>query len=183
MYVLLRTEEKRQMKGTIINCLEELVSQKYGPEQWRLTLKNAGLPESKIYGTVDEVPDSEVHALLAAVSAVVGLSLDGVMEAFGDYWSTVYAPRVYAAYYVGAKSARDFLLRLDDIHTAMTRSLKSRPPSFRYEWRGDRHLIMHYKSSRGLVVLMAGLVRGVGKYYEEHLNVSIAGNAVHIRFP
>ncbi|SPF31651.1 conserved hypothetical protein [Candidatus Sulfotelmatobacter kueseliae] len=42
---------------------------------------------------------------------------------------------------------------------------------------------MHYESERGLVALMAGLVRGVGKYYGEHLNVSTAGNAVHIQFP
>jgi hypothetical protein len=172
------------MKGTIINCLEELVTRKFGDKEWRLSLKFAGLPQSKIYSTFEDVPDSEMHSLLQAVSTAVDLPVDGVMEAFGEYWSTVYAPRVYAAYYVGPKNARDLLLRLDDIHTAMTRSIKSaRPPRFRYEWHGDKHLIMHYESKRGLVALMAGLVRGVGKYYGEYLNVSIVGNAVHIRFP
>jgi len=172
------------MKGTILNCLEELVTQKFGDEQWRLSLKIAELPESRIYGTFEDVPDNEVHSLLKAVSAALGLPLDGVTEAFGDYWSTVYAPRVYEAYYAGAKSSRDLLLHLDNIHAVMTRSLKSaRPPRFRYEWRGDKHLVMHYQSNRGLVALMAGLVRGVGKYYGEHLNVSTVGNAVHIQFP
>jgi len=172
------------MKGTIINCLEELVSKRFGAEPWRLSLEIAGLPPSRIYGTFEDIPDTEVHSLFKAVSAALDLPLEGVMEAFGDYWSTVYAPRVYEAYYVGAENSRDFLLHLDNIHTVMTKSLKSaRPPRFRYEWRGEKHLIMHYESHRGLVALMAGLVRGVGKHYGEYLNVSIVGNAVHIQFP
>jgi len=172
------------MKGTIINGLEELVIQEFGAEQWKASLKLAGIPEFRVYGTFEDVPDSEMLSLFKAVSEAVDLPLDGVIDAFGEYWSTVYAPRVYGAYYVGAKNARDLLLRMDDIHMAMTKTLKpARPPRFRYEWRGDKHLIMHYQSSRGLVALMAGLVRGVGKHYGEQLFVRIVGNAVHIRFP
>ena len=177
-------EETTGLKGTIINCLEELVVEQFGTDRWRRSLKLAGIDESRIYSTFEDVPDSEMHALLKAVSTAVDLPMGGVMEAFGEYWSTVYAPRVYSAYYVHAKNSRDLLLRLDEIHTVMTKSIKSaRPPHFRYEWRGDKHLIMHYDSARGLVALMAGLVRGVGKYYGEYLNVSIVDNAVHIKFP
>jgi len=172
------------MKGTIINCLEELVKQKFGTERWRLSLKIAGVPDSRIYSTFEDVPDREIHELLQAVSEALDLPLDGVLEAFGEYWSTVYAPRVYQPYYAAAKSSRDLLLQLDYIHTVMTRSLKSaRPPRFRYEWRGAKHLIMYYQSERGLAMLMPGLVRGVGRYYEEYLNVFVEGDAVHIQFP
>jgi hypothetical protein len=171
------------MKGTIITCLEELVVQRYGAARWRQSLRVASIEESRVYSTFEDVPDSELDSLLKAVSLSIALPIEAVMEAFGDYWSTVYAPRVYAPYY-HANSARDLLLQLDDIHLAMTISMKSaRPPRFRYEWRDDKHLIMHYESSRGLVALMAGLVRGVGKHYGEHLNVSVVGNEVHIRFP
>ena len=179
-----RIPEKNRVKGTILNCLEELVTQNFGIEQWKRVLKTAEVPESRIYGIFEDVPDSEVHCLLKAASTALALSPDGVMEAFGDYWSKVYAPRVYHPYYAGAKNSREFLLHLDDIHAKMTRSLKSaRPPRFRYEWRGDNYLILHYQSARGLVALMPGLVRGVGKFYGECLNVHTVGNAVHIQFP
>lgn len=172
------------MKGTILTCLEELVCQQFGPAQWTRSLKMAGVENARIYSTFEDVPDGEVRSLLKAVSDVTKLPLEGIMEAFGDYWSTVYAPRVYAAYYVGAKNSRDLLLRLDSIHTQMTKSMTSaRPPHFLYEWHGDKHLIMHYGSTRGMVALMPGLIRGVGKYYGEHLNVSVLENAVHVRFP
>lgn len=171
------------MKGTIVNCLEELVVRDFGDEAWKQSLRLAQVPRSKIYSTFEDVPDDEVRSLMKAVAEAADLPLDGVMEAFGEYWSTVYAPRVYEAYYVGPKNARELLLRLDDIHVTMTKSIKSaRPPRFRYEWRDEKHLIMHYQSPRGMVALMAGLVRGVGKYYGEYLNVSIVGNEVHIRF-
>ncbi len=95
------------MKGTIINCLEELVTQQFGAEEWRRSLKIAGVEESRIYSTFEDVPDHEMHALMKAVSAAVELPLEGVMEAFGDYWSTTYAPRVYSAYYAHARNARE----------------------------------------------------------------------------
>jgi hypothetical protein len=171
------------MKGTIAKCIEELVTGKFGQEKWAESLKTAGLPESREYNIFEDVADSEVLAILKGISAALDLPMSGVTEAFGDYWSTVYAPRVYTAYYSTAKNARELLLNLDHIHTAMTKSAKSaRPPHFRYEWRGHNHLIMHYESGRELVALMPGLVRGVGKYYREHLNVRVVGNSVHIQF-
>jgi hypothetical protein len=48
----------------------------------------------------------------------------------------------------------------------MTKPVKfARPPRFGYEWQGEKHLIMHYESGRGLVAPMPGLIRGLGKYY------------------
>lgn len=171
------------MKGTIVKCLEELVTEKFGQGNWEESLRLGGVVKTRKYSTFEDVADAEVLAILKGVSATSSLPVEGVMEAFGEYWSTVYAPRIYEAYYSGAKNAREFLLDLDRIHTGMTKTLKlARPPHFRYEWRGEQHLVMHYQSGRGLVALMPGLIRGVGKYYREYLNVSVAGNAVHIRF-
>jgi len=171
------------MKGTIVKCVEELVTTKFGKDKWKECLKKAGLSEQRIYATTEDVPDAEVMGIVKSVSAVASLSMEQVMDAFGDYWCTVYAPGIYKVYFDKAKNAREFLLNLDQVHTTMTKSIKSaKPPHFRYEWQGDKHLIMHYNSERGLVALMPGLVRGVGKYYKEDLKVNTAGNKVHIHF-
>jgi methyl-accepting chemotaxis protein len=171
------------MKGTIGTSLEEFVTQQFGAKEWRRALRIAGAAESKTYCMLDDVPEGEIQSLLRAISVATYLPLGSVTEAFGEYWSTVYAPRVYAPYYVGVRNARDLLLRMDDIHMELTKSMKSsRPPRFRYEWRGEEHLIMHYESDRGLLGWMEGRIRGVGKYYGQCLTVSTAGNAVHVRF-
>jgi len=171
------------MKGTIGKCIEELVTSKFGQAKWKEALTKAGMPETKHFSTLEDVEDAQILALMKGISAACAISMDQVMEAFGEYWSTTYAPAVYKVYFGTAKSTRDLLLNLDNIHVAMTKNMASaKPPRFTYEWKGDKHLVMHYKSSRGLVALMPGLVRGLGKYYKDNTTVSLQGSEVHVKF-
>jgi hypothetical protein len=171
------------MKGTIVKCLEELVRTKHGDGQWKAILAESGMPPTTLFFTMAIVPDDDVVKLLRSTATVLGVTLEEAMDAFGDFWSTTYAPSIYGAYFKKAKGAKDFLLNLDHIHVAMTKTAGASPPRFRYEWRGDRHLIMHYDSPRGLVALMPGLIRGVGRYFRESLSVSVKANEVHVVFP
>lgn len=74
---------------------------------------------------------------------------------------------------------------MDHVHTAVTKRLAdARPPRFEYEWKDNQTLIMHYKSPRGLIDFMVGLIKGVGKYFEKDLKVTKLGNdKVKIVFP
>ena len=163
--------------------MKELVTNKFGSTKWKDSLKKAGIPETKTYSTLDDVEDAEVLGIMKGISEAGSLTMTRVMEAFGEFWSTVYAPGIYKTYFTSLKSTRDFLLNLDRIHVAMTQRVPSaRPPRFTYEWEGEKHLIMHYKSSRGLVALMPGLIRGLGIYYKDKPSVSLSGNAVHVNF-
>lgn len=171
------------MKGTIGKCVEDLVISKFGKDKWKECLKKANLNEHRIYSTLEDVPDKEIMTLIQAIGQVASMSATQVLEAFGEYWSTVYAPTVYKSYFAKAKSTREFLLSLDQIHVAMTKTIKNaHPPRFTYEWKGDNLLVMHYSSERGLAAMMPGLVRGLGKYFHDSPNVSLSGNDVNIRF-
>lgn len=171
------------MKGSIVNCMEDLATKKFGAAQWKESLQKAGISPSRLFSTMEDIPDAEVLAMMKGIAETACLSMPQVMEAFGEHWCTQYAPSVYKTYFTSAKSTREFLLNLDQIHVAMTKSIKSaQPPRFQYEWHGDKHLVMHYDSRRGLVALMPGLVRGLGKYYKDHPEVSVVGNAVHVKF-
>lgn len=152
------------MKGTIAKCIE-----KFGAEKWQESLAQAKIPERRTFTPFCDVDEMEFAKITKGVADMTCLSMEQVMEALGEHWSTVYAPNVYQAYYSGVKSARELLLNLDHIHEVMTKSIKfGRPPRFRYEWMEEKHLIMHYESNRGLVAFMPGLIRGVGKYYKEN---------------
>ncbi len=171
------------MKGSIVECIRELVTSKFGAAKWKEALKKAGLPESKLFSSFEDVPDPQVLAIMKGVAEAASLTMPQVMEAFGEHWSNSYAPSVYKPYFATTKSTRDFLLKLDEIHLAMTRNMKSaRPPRFRYEWKGDKHLVMHYDSERGLVALMPGLIRGLGKHFHDNPAVNLVGNEVHVKF-
>jgi Haem-NO-binding len=172
------------MKGTILKCMEGLVIKQLGAAKWKEALTHAGMPVTRAFRTLEDIPDGDAMALMKGIATATSLSMEQVMEAFGEHWSSIYAPTLYGAYFAQAKTARDLLLNLDKIHEVVTRTMKSaRPPRFRYEWKGDKHLIMRYESARGLVQLMPGLIRGVGKYYKQSLKVSLTGNDIHVDFP
>jgi hypothetical protein len=170
------------MKGTIVKCLEQLVHAKYGEDRWQAILVKSGMPPTTFFSIAEIIPDGDFVKLLEATVTVLEISMEQAMDAFGDFWSTTYAPTIYAAYFKKAKSARDLLLNLDHIHVVMTKAAGASPPRFRYEWRGEDHLVMHYDSPRGLVALMPGLIRGVGRYFQESLAVWVKGNEVHVTF-
>jgi hypothetical protein len=173
------------MKGTIAKCLAEMVTERFGKDRWENILQTSGLSPGFRFMATQDVDDDVVYKVVDSVCSILNLSLPQVADAFGDYWGTVYAPKIYGAFYETAKSAREFLLKMDDVHVTMTRMIPdARPPRFEYEWQDDKTLIMKYKSLRGLIDLVAGLAKGVGKYYKEDLRVTRLGSdRVKIVFP
>lgn len=170
------------MKGTIVKCLEELVRKNHGDEKWKLILER-GNQKGNLFMASADVPDADAIALIQATAGVLGVSQEEAFEAFGNYWSTTYAPNLYPIYFQKAKTAREFLLGMHGVHETVTRTIKdAHPPKFEYDTSDPNKLVMHYTSPRNLVALMPGLIRGVAKYYNERVNVRVAGNTITIDF-
>ena len=171
------------MKGVIPSCLGHLVMNKFGKDKWEAALKLAGLEKRSPFLATEDVPDETVLKVVDSVCKVLNISLEQAADAFGEYWVCTYASDIYKSYYQRAASAREFLLKMDEVHRITTGSIpNAQPPRFEYTWAGDKTLIMKYKSKRNLSVFMIGLVKGVGKYYKENLQVSKQGDDVKIVF-
>jgi hypothetical protein len=170
------------MKGTIVKCLEELVKTKFGEDKWKAILTKAGMDPKAVFMVTAVVPDADVLKLVGATSEVLGISAQAAMDAFGEHWATVYAPKMYSVYFEKAKSAREFLLNMDKVHVAITKTAGATPPHFKYEEPSPKELVMHYSSPRGLVALMPGLIHGVAKFYKEKVTVKANGDTLHISF-
>lgn len=173
------------MKGVIAKCLGDLVKAKFGRDKWEDALERTGLDKGAIFLATEDVDDSTVLKLVDSVCKVLNISLVQAADAFGDYWVNVFATKIYAPYYIGVNSAKEFLLNMDKVHVTTTELIKdAHPPRFEYEWKDSKTLIMKYKSKRGLIDFLVGLIRGVGKYYKEDLKVTKLGNdRVEIVFP
>ena len=173
------------MKAVIVVCLQKLVIRDFGKENWDLLLQEAGIKPNTMFLPFLDVKDATVMKLIDALCRQQNLTLQQVADAFGRYWVNVYSQTMYATHYEQHKTAKELLLSMDEIHVKMTKAIKNaRPPRFRYEWRNKKTLIMHYKSHRGLIDLLVGLVKGVGIYYREELRVKKLGtDRVEIVFP
>lgn len=173
------------MKGSIICCLQEMVVAKSNTGTWKKIVSGAGMEEGRMFLPTDNVEDKEALALIESACKVLNLSLQEAADAFGRHWMTVYAPNIYKGYFIGSNSARAFLLKMDRVHQMVTRDIAgAHPPRFDYQWEDDKTLVMTYKSSRGLIDIMAGLIKGVGAHYHEELRVEkLSGSKVKVVFP
>jgi predicted transcriptional regulator with HTH domain len=159
------------MKGVIADCLKKLVTSKFGKEKWEASLEAAGMPANSIFLVAQDIPDPDFFKLVGSICETLGITMEQAAEAFGYYWVNEYAPKIYKVYF-NKETAKDFLLSMDYVHATVTKNLpNARPPRFSYEWEGDNTLIMHYKSERNMIDFMIGIIKGVGKYYNENLSI------------
>jgi hypothetical protein len=164
------------VKGVIVSCLRELVETEFGVEKWEEALERAGLPRGASYLPIADVDDETVLRVVGELCNVLGISEQEAADAFGRHWACTYAPKVYGVYYAGVNSAKEFLLRMDDVHVSTTRAIpNAHPPRFTYEDVGEDTLIMEYHSDRNLMPFFTGLVRGVAEYFGEKADVKTIG--------
>ncbi len=173
------------MKGVIVSCLKELVVTKFGQEKWESSLEAAGFDRKTIFPLTLNVKDEDVLKLVAGVCKTLNITLEQAADAFGEHWVCSYASRYYRQFYQGVFSAKQFLMNMNAVHKTTVKNIAdARPPHFSYMWENPKMLLMRYKSPRGLIDFFVGLVRGVGKYYHENLQVyKVGSNRVRIIFP
>jgi hypothetical protein len=161
------------MKGTIAKCLSEMVVEKFGKDKWEAVLQLGGQARSAIFMPQQDVDDGAILKLVDSACKILGVTPVQAADAFGEYWMNVYAPKLYRPFLDGCKTARDFLLKLNDMHKSMTKNMPgARPPSFAFQWKDENTLVLSYQSQRGLIDFAVGLAKGVGKYYQTPLKVT-----------
>ena len=160
------------MKGVIATCLAGLVKENFGRRKWEDALEHAGMDRHAIFSATNKVDDATVMKIVSSVCTVLNITPLQAADAFGDYWVNEYAPRIYGAYLQEATSSKELLLGMDKIHETVTSTIpNAHPPRFEYEWKDSRTLIMTYRSPRGLIDFLVGLIKGVGRYFKENLRV------------
>ncbi len=176
MGLIINEEDEEKMKGVIALCLKDLVCNNYGKDRWEKVMETAGLKKNMLILPNSDVEDSTVMAMVEAVCKELGISPAQAADAFGDYWVNNYSQQLYSGFYKG-KTAKEFLLNMDNVHVRMTKQMeKSNPPRFEFEQKGENTLIMHYSSHRGLIDFLIGIVKGVGKYYNQPMLVTKLDN-------
>lgn len=172
------------MKGAIYICLAQLVKEKFDEEKWSCILNKSGLDHKINVLSTQDIEDAIVLKVIDSTCNVLNLTLVQAADAFGDYWMNIYAPKTYGVYFRKANTAKEFLLNMDTIHETETKNISNaRQPRFEYKWENGKTLIIIYKSKRGLVDFLVGLVRGVGKYFKQDLEVTkISNDRVRVVF-
>lgn len=154
------------MKGIIFNLLEDVVTTDYGPDVWDDLL--AAVDADGAYTSLGTYPDHELVAIVDAASARLGLPAADLIRWFGRKAMTRLAA-AHAAFFVGHRSTRPFLLTLNQIIHPEVRKLHrgADVPDFDFDASDPDVLGLGYRSRRRMCSLAEGLIEGAADHYHE----------------
>ena len=160
------------MKGDIPVCLQEMVETNYGKETWINVLKRAGQDEDfYLYGHHD-YEDELVVSLFKKSCEVCGIDFNQLSDLFGETWMKSYVTGRYFAFFIGKNNSKDFLMSMGKVHEKVTNKIENaRPPKFLYEEIDENTITMEYVSQRNLQPIWLGLVKAVGKHFNEKIEM------------
>jgi hypothetical protein len=174
------------MKSVILVCgLRDMTVERFGASTWETILTKSGLPKDTVFSPTEDAPAELVLKVAENLCSVLKITIGQAIDAFGEYWMDRYAPRVCSTLHVIAPSSRDFLLELNDIHGKACKAMKAADvPFFEYYWKDENTLMITCGPMQGQMPLFAGLVEGVGRYFDEKLAVGItSSDRIEVKFP
>jgi len=173
------------MKMEIIDCLSEMVKKNFGEEKWREILEKSEFNNyrTKFINGLD-IFDEKVMEIFSKTCEVLNINMEQAADAFGDYWINSYAIRYYKGYYSKYKTAKEFILNMDNIHVEVTKIIQNaHPPRFETEKIGNNKIKVKYISKRKMITFYIGLLKGIARYFKEKIDIQqLSEEAVTIEF-
>jgi hypothetical protein len=161
------------MYGLVNRAVEQLVVSLKGEPGWRGVCAHAGVSSDGFVAT--EIYDDKLtFDLVNAVSVRMGLPVETVLEAFGEYWITYTAAEGYESIMdSGGNNLREFLGNLNSMHGRVEATFAHLSiPQFRVEDISPHEYHLFYRSTRdGLAPMVIGLVKGLGKRFDQAIEV------------
>lgn len=161
------------MQGSIFTVFSEMVIEKLGMETWN-ELLNTVKPESEgIYTNGMQYDDSEMMALVAALSAKTNIDSPSLVRTFGGYLF-IHLYNSSPANLSHIDNLKDFLSSIDSvIHKEVKRVYpQAYLPSFAYTETPDGNLEMIYHSKRKLCHLSEGLILSAAAHFHEEVDIT-----------
>ncbi|PKH32676.1 heme NO-binding domain-containing protein [Shewanella sp. ALD9] len=159
------------MKGIIFNVLEDMIVEQCGMGVWN-DLMEKHAPADRVYVSAINYPENELFAIATEVSEILGLPLQDVIKAFGQFLFSGLAANHIAV----VERFTDFTSLVMGIHNIIhveVNKLYDEPslPTIMSTMIDDHNIELKYYSPRKLCFCAEGLIFGAADYY--HQNISI----------
>jgi hypothetical protein len=162
------------MKGVVFTEFLEMVEDRFSPDMADRIIEEANLPSGGAYTSIATYDHEEMLRLVSCLSRETGIDVAELYRAFGSYlFKRFYV--MFPGYFSGARSAFDFLQRVEDYIHIEVRKLypDAELPTFVHESPRPDRLVVTYRSNRPFAALADGLIRGCVEHYGEPVAVEM----------
>ncbi len=160
------------MQGTIFTSFSEMVIEKLGMEVWNELLDTVKPASEGVYTSGMRYCDSEMMALVEALSIKTDIDASTLVRTFGGYLF-IHLYNSSPADITHIDNLKDFLLSIDSvIHKEVQRVYpKAYLPSFEYDESTEGELVMYYHSKRKLCHLSEGLILSAAEHFNQAITI------------
>lgn len=163
------------MYGLVNKAVQGLICDRFGEETWNRILEESGVDIAD-FVAMQAYDDQITLDLVATASRVLDAPADGLLEAFGEYWTIYTAEEGYGSLLDSTgNTLTEFLANLDNLHTRVSLAMPDlRPPSFEYEEVSESLARLHYRSEReGLSPMVIGLLKGLSVRFKTPIDIKL----------
>ena len=161
------------MQGSIFTAFSKMVVEKMGIETWNELLDTVKPSSEGIYTNGMQYEDSEIMALVAALSTKTKIDAPTLVRTFGSYlFIHLYNSSPTNLSHID--NLKDFLCIIDSvIHKEVKRVYpKAYLPTFDYSEQENGDLVMFYQSKRKLCHLSEGLIISAASHFNEEVEIT-----------
>lgn len=148
-----------------------MVEEKYGLAVWDAFIQKTKPSSDAAYTAAATYKDTELMLFFSELALKENKSVHDVVFNFGEYLLSALSQRYPGLFY--ESGLREFLLSVN--HAVNADIVKiyhdAELPIFKYEYPGDKKLVMIYESKRKLCMLAAGLISGAGNLYKTPVKI------------
>lgn len=163
------------MYGIVNQAIEDLVKSSFGDDKWDKVKERSGV-DMDFFISNEPYDDDITYKLAGAVSDEMNISLDNVLQSFGEWWVLKTGKEKYGGLMeAGGDNLREFLINLPLFHNRiMLIYPKLTPPEFKVSNLEENSIHLHYFSKReGLQEFVRGLIAGLGKLYNTPVEIEL----------
>jgi hypothetical protein len=171
----------KSMYGIVNKAIEDLVKENFGEEKWELIRQRSGV-EIDFFLSNEPYDDDITFKLAIATAEEMGMSVENVLIAFGEWWVLRTSKEKYGGLMeAGGASLKEFLKNLPVFHNrVMLIYPKLTPPEFKVSDATENSIHVHYHSKReGLQEFVRGLLQGLGKLYKTDVAIELLQTRDH----
>ncbi len=168
------------MYGMVNQAVRGLVIDRFGVQTWTRIHSGAKAPEN--FSAMQPYDDAVTYDLVGQAVEVLGVPMESILHAFGEYWVLEIATKHYGTLMASTgRDFADFLANLDHMHQRIRVTFPNyQPPSFRVKPVDPGTLQVDYYSHRpGLLPFVEGLFKGLGQYFSVEVSFEHITDEAH----
>lgn len=164
------------MKGTVVSSWVQSCKELFGNAIVEQTLIAYNFPKDYIFSPLEDIEDKVAVGLIDDIGKGVGKSHSEIWKTMGQENIKTFSKNYPGFFH--HESAYQFLKSMNDVHVIVMKRIKGAvPPILDMKAISPNEAIFIYRSKRGMVDYLNGLILGVSTYFKENIQTEIISSS------